>query len=148
VAPPELAGEVRVKDAQVAAPAVMVKKLNQPLVLDLKGRGFTRLRARIASDASTLTSDIAPKVRVYAFAAEPQQKALSGAAGELPVPAPPVERDPAKLTALIFRHALSRDPSAKEREIALRMLSGTDKAAGLEDLLWSIALSPEFQYLR
>ena len=50
-----------------------------------------------------------------------------------------------------FQYALLRDPLPKERETAARLLAGKQghpSGDGLEDLLWSIFLLPEFQYVR
>ena len=145
---PETRGTLRVKDATADSPAVLAT-LPTRLVLDLKGKGFTRLKGRVASDAGTLSSDIAPKVRYFAFGDEPQMKALPGVKGDTPVAVEPAESDAGKLVTRVFRHALSREPNPKEHQIAVKMLgNGADRTAGLEDLLWSLVLSPEFQYLR
>jgi len=45
----------------------------------------------------------------------------------------------------VYRHALSRTPSAAERRAARAF--GVTKPDGLEDLLWAVAMSPEFQYI-
>ena len=49
------------------------------------------------------------------------------------------------LVGRLYRHALGREPGEEERRIAKEFLSGG--AEGLEDLLWSVFLSPEFQYI-
>ena len=64
----------------------------------------------------------------------------------------PTWRYPAdQFTTRLFQYALLRDPLPKEREIAGKLLGGKNgglSSDGLEDLLWSIFLLPEFQYVR
>ena len=141
-------GEIQTKGADAPSEALLIK-LPSDIVIDTKGR--SRFRARVGSDASTLSSDIAPKLRFFVFRAdvEPEPKALTGVTGDPPVPAVPVPEDRDRLIASLFRHALGREPERGEREIAKQMLNSTsDPAAGLEDLLWTLVLSPEFQYVR
>jgi hypothetical protein len=48
---------------------------------------------------------------------------------------------------MIYKYAVSRDPTALEREAGLKLINefGAD---GLEDLLWIVFQSPEFQFIR
>jgi hypothetical protein len=59
------------------------------------------------------------------------------------------DSDPRALIDNLFLRALCRKPSAEETEIARHILAPDGKASvsGLEDLLWSILLHPEMQYL-
>jgi hypothetical protein len=63
------------------------------------------------------------------------------------------ENDTARVVRILYRRALGREPGAEELAIA-RSLLGTpqDKAdtrqAGWEDLLWILAQSPEYQFIR
>ena len=53
--------------------------------------------------------------------------------------------DPNQIISRIYQHALGRDPNPEERQIANDLLK--TGAAGLEDLLWAVFLSPEFQFI-
>ena len=48
----------------------------------------------------------------------------------------------------LYRHALSRDPSPREREVARELLDTPPTPEGLEDLLWALFMLPEFQLIR
>ena len=115
------------------------------LVYDIKGKGYTRFRASFAVDESATTSDISPAIRAFVFSETPNRRQLVRVEGAKPVPEPPKLASPDQLISRIYQHALGRDPNAEESRIARDLLqSGT---AGLEDLLWAIFLSPEFQYI-
>jgi len=45
----------------------------------------------------------------------------------------------------VFRQALSRPPTRKELTLAVELVGPQPKADGVEDLLWSVAMLPEFQ---
>jgi hypothetical protein len=49
------------------------------------------------------------------------------------------------LAERVFRQALSRPPTRKELALAVELVGPTPKAEGVEDLLWSVAMLPEFQ---
>jgi len=51
------------------------------------------------------------------------------------------------LVSQIFLRALGRAPTPDELKLAEELLAGGDKLAALEDLLWSIAMLPEFQLI-
>ncbi len=135
-------------DAEFVGPAGTVKaeeKLLGPVpsekVFDLAGKGYTRFRAAALVDQASQQSDISPRVRFFAFDQPPDPEQLVRTA-EAPARAVPRE----ELVGRLYRHACSRDPNEQERRIAGEFLAGG--AEGLEDLLWSLFLSPEFQYLR
>ena len=48
----------------------------------------------------------------------------------------------------IYEFAYSREPSAQELATARESLGATLKAEGLQDLLWAVCMSPEFQIVR
>ncbi|MBK8090569.1 MAG: DUF1553 domain-containing protein [Verrucomicrobiaceae bacterium] len=57
----------------------------------------------------------------------------------------------AKKTDLItdlYRQALSRSPSDSEKSLAAELLGPTPTQQGLEDLIWSLCMLPEFQLVR
>ncbi len=55
--------------------------------------------------------------------------------------------DPAMLTETVYRMALQRPPTAAERTAALEILSTGAGTQGVEDLLWAVAMLPEFQLI-
>ncbi len=117
------------------------------LVYDISGKGFTRFRASVGLDESSLRYEIGGKARFFVFTAPPDPKQLVRVTGSTPVPRPPAKLDPGRLIQRLYQHAVSRDPSAMELKEGRQMLreSGAD---GLEDLLWIAFLSPEFQFIR
>ena len=112
---------------------------------DIANRGFTRFQATVAVDEVSLRPETTGKVRFFVFAEEPDTKRLLRVADGAPAPQPPRLTGNALITRL-FRHALARDPVPAERRKATELLA--QGAAGLEDLLWTLFLSPEFQLIR
>jgi hypothetical protein len=55
--------------------------------------------------------------------------------------------DPAGWLDRVFRHALSRTPSAAERGAALALLGAKPQPEAIADLLWAIVNQPEFQLI-
>jgi len=111
------------------------------LVLDVP-RSARRFRARVGVDESSLASDINPRIRFFVYRAEPDPEELVPAEGEPPVPRASVA--PKHLLARVYKHAFGREPSEAERKLLPARLSPDD----LEDTLWAIFLSPEFQFIR
>jgi hypothetical protein len=115
------------------------------LIYDIRGKGYSRFRAEIAADESCTTSDISPQFRAFIFDRAPNMRQLVRVEGERPQPLPPVSTDREAIITRVYEHALGREPSAGERKIAREFLqNGVD---GLEDLLWAILMSAEFQYI-
>ncbi len=112
--------------------------------LDLRGKGYKRFRAITTHPPETLRSDINPSVRFFVFGEKPDLERLVPVAPETPVPAPPSGLRENELVERIYRHAYGRRPTAKEFAIASSVAAST---AGLADLLWAIAVSPEFQLI-
>lgn len=52
-----------------------------------------------------------------------------------------------ELVDALYLQAISRKPSAAERKVAAQLLGSPAQAAGVEDLLWSLAMLPEFQLI-
>ncbi|MGH9338110.1 MAG: DUF1549 domain-containing protein [Acidobacteriota bacterium] len=131
----------------------IVTPLPSTLVYNIADQGYTRLRARVGVDESSSRSDINPRVRFFIFSEEPDRRQLIQVAGDPPVPFTPPENPAAgQLILRIFRHALGREPVPAEAEAArafLKKPGAPDEISpeGLEDLLWSVFLSPEFQYI-
>jgi hypothetical protein len=115
------------------------------MVYDIAGKGYTKFRASVGLDESGLRPEITAKVRFLVFTDEPNPEDLVRTMGEPPVPRPEAGQGDALIRRL-FRSAVARDPSAPELAEARRLLH--DGSEGLEDLLWILFLSPEFQFLR
>jgi hypothetical protein len=47
----------------------------------------------------------------------------------------------------LYQKALGRRPTGKEMELAKELLSKPPQTAGLEDVMWSITMLPEFQLI-
>ena len=60
---------------------------------------------------------------------------------------PEVAKDPSNWIERTYRQALSRDPSTKEREVALETIGQPVTAEGIADFLWAITMLPEFQLI-
>ncbi len=101
-------------------------------------KGAKRFQATVRIDQSSLASDISPRIRFFIHAQAPDLKQLLPVSGE-----PLIARAPANIDR-IYQHALARQPSSAERKLLPRKLTPDD----LEDVLWSVFLSPEFQYIR
>lgn len=118
------------------------------LVFDIRGKGYTRFRARVGASQISLRSVVNPRIRFYVFAEKPDMEQLGRVQGEPPIPRPVISLETEKLITEIFRHALSRDPHETERNAVKSFFKDeTVTAEAVEDLLWSILLTPEFQYI-
>jgi hypothetical protein len=72
--------------------------------------------------------------------------------GPAPTALPPHLESKESLVNRLFRHSLGRDPSPAEMKIAMAAVDdpkrpGKPCATGVADLLWSLAMSPEFQFV-
>jgi len=127
----------------------LLAKIPSELVFPIDGKGYTRFRAVAGADQAVLRSDINPRVRFYVFGEKPDMEQLGRVAGEPPVASLNGRPIPDELVTRIYTYALGREPRGEERKAALGLLHGGKLSAdGLEDLLWSVFLSPEFQYVR
>ncbi|HYM12342.1 MAG TPA: hypothetical protein VEU62_16520, partial [Bryobacterales bacterium] len=109
--------------------------------------GYTRYRAVAGVDDACLKSDISPRVRFFVFTEEPDRHQLVRVGEETPAPLARADGTADGLITRLYRQALGRDPSAEERQAALEFLAPKVTSEGLEDLLWSVFLSPEFQFI-
>jgi hypothetical protein len=123
------------------------------LIYDIAGRGFTRLRGRIAIEnaVSDIGSTLNPALRFYVFDAAPDMYQLIPPSPALPMPAPPVPRTIDAGIDWVFWYALGRAPNPAERRLAQDTLRQNGdarlSAAGLADLLWAVTMTPEFQFI-
>ncbi|MEO0477567.1 MAG: DUF1553 domain-containing protein, partial [Planctomycetota bacterium] len=58
------------------------------------------------------------------------------------------DKSPDEMITLVYQRALSRDPNPAERKICRQMLGDPMIQQGLEDMLWSVLMLPEFQHVR
>lgn len=116
----------------------------------LAGRKFKRFRATAVIDRESNRSDINAALRFFVFTEKPEMDRLVRIQGEPPQMPPPTERTADALVDRLYTHMLSRKPSAEEKAIAIRMVTAGGQqptTEGLEDLLWAMLMSPEFQFI-
>ena len=101
--------------------------------------GTKRLTGKLLVDDAGKTSDVNSSVRFYLFPRAPDRNLLARIVDPLPVAAASVEKDRSKLTERLFWQLLGRAPVEVEKKLA----AGVE----LEDLLWTLLLHPEFQYV-
>lgn len=58
------------------------------------------------------------------------------------------DKTPNDMITMVFYRGLSREPSDQERVICREMIGPALEREGLEDLLWSVFMLPEFQHIR
>jgi hypothetical protein len=118
------------------------------LVLPIDGLGYVRMRGRVALDDRSLPDDIEGAVRFFIFGAEPDRERLVRVSGAPPVPAPPALAGVDEAGRRLYLQLFARKPNSQEARIVRNYFAGGKLApAALEDLLWSLLLHPECQYL-
>ena len=119
-------------------------------ILDLKGKGFTKLSAILSCDEGSKASDVGAKVRFFAFQNEPDKGQLVKVIGEQPSRQNWSGLASSQLIDRVYQYAFSRKPNSTEAKVAeaIATQNGKPSPDGLEDLLWSLFVSPEFQYIR
>ena len=119
-------------------------------ILDLKGKGFTKLSAILSCDEASKASDVGAKVRFFAFKNEPDKRHLVKVIGEQPARQNWSGLASSQLIDRVYQYAFSRKPNSTEAKVAeaIATQNGKPSPDGLEDLLWSLFVSPEFQYIR
>ena len=121
----------------------LVTPMPAELVYDIAGKGYTRFQAIVGFDDQCLQNDIGPAVRFFVFKDTPDPERLVRVQSAMPVTPPSAK---GRLIPIVFEYMLGREPSAQEQKFAGEMLA-TDRAKGLADLLWAIAMQPEFQFI-
>ena len=121
--------------------------LTSEIVYDIAGRGFTRLQASAGLEQACLQSDISPSVRFFVFNTKPDFERLVKVAPELPVPALTGATSRDQMIDRVFTFSLGRTPTARERTLAAAYLTDPISPDGLADLIWSVAMLPEFQLI-
>jgi hypothetical protein len=116
----------------------------------IEGLEFTRLTGAVGVEDASRSSDINPNVRFFVFTAKPDLDRLLRVSGEPPVAAPKASREPKVLVDELFWETLSRRANPREAAIAMKLLlkDGKVTEGGLADLIWSLILHPEFQYVQ
>jgi len=118
------------------------------LVIPIDGLGYVRMRGRVVLDDRSLADDIEGAVRFFIFGAEPNPERLVRVSGSPPVPAPLPFTSVDEAGRRLYLQLLAREPNSQEAIIVKNYFAGGKLApAALEDLLWSLLLHPEFQYL-
>ncbi len=125
--------------------------LGTTLVFPIEGLGLTRLRGAAVVDDAGKRDDIETSARFFIFTEQPDPDELVRVTGPAPVAPPAPAGGADALMDRLFLQAMARRPNAEERRIARGFLlpGGATQisASGLEDLLWSLLMHPEMQYL-
>jgi len=59
------------------------------------------------------------------------------------------KQDPRRLVDRLYRAALSRAATTPEKNVGRAMLQAAESAdEGMQDVLWALVCSPEFQYIK
>jgi hypothetical protein len=123
----------------------IVTPVGSLILYPIEGLGLKRLTGAVGVDDGARTSDINPNVRFFVFTEKPDLERLLRVSGDPPTPLPKPSRDSKVLMDQLFWEALSRQPNPREVAVATKLLS---KERGLEDLIWSLIMHPEFQYVQ
>jgi len=134
---------IQVKDEK-ARDAFAVKAPSS-IAYDIRGKGFTAFHAVAGVDESGMRPEINAKIRFFIFTTQPGNSEFVRVTGGPPV-ARPALGSGESLARRLFRHAIAREPSPSELGVANDLIAGG--ADGVEDLLWILVMSPEFQFVR
>ncbi|MDW8354191.1 MAG: PSD1 and planctomycete cytochrome C domain-containing protein [Bryobacterales bacterium] len=138
-------GVIRLGEQKLPA---LIARVPSTLHFKFPDKPFVRFRARVAIDDGSIRSDISPAVRFFVFTEKPDPEQLVKVSGEPPAGPPRNTWTSAELTERLYLHLLARTPTGGERALAVKMLGGPKPTAtGVEDLLWALLMSPEFQFL-
>jgi len=132
-------------------------KFPSELVYDISGRGFTAFEGIPFFESKPLIQGEGVSGRFFVFDQKPSIDRLAPPTPETPVPALPVLKTSAEAVDRVYRYLLGRAPLPAERAVGIAAMNdharhagqaGRPSAAGLADLLWSVMMSPEFQFIR
>lgn len=128
----------------------LVTPVGSLVLYPIEGLGLKRLTGAVGLDDDARSSDINPNVRFFVFTEKPDLERLLRVSGDAPAALPKASRDAKVLVDRLFWEALSREPSAREAGVAAKLLvkNGKVTEGGLEDLIWSLIMHPEFQYVQ
>ena len=121
-------------------------------VFNIAGKGYTRFRATVGVDRKSLINEIGPRIRFFVFGEKPDHAQLVRVTSERPVSLSNEKYTANSLVTRLYLYALSRQPEPEERHVALELLRAPNESnkiapEALEDLLWAVFQSPEFQYI-
>lgn len=117
-------------------------------IIPLDGLGYVRLRGRVALDDRSTVDDVEGAVRFFIFSSEPDPERLVRVSAPPPVAAPPPLANLDEAGRRLYLQLFAREPNLQESRIVKSYFAGGKLSpAGLEDLLWSLLLHPDFQYL-
>jgi mono/diheme cytochrome c family protein len=116
--------------ALVAANPLMAAlgRPNREQVMTVRQGAATTLQALELTNGSTLA----------VLLTQAAEKILADTPADMPTP---------KRVSALYRHALSRAPTAAELSAAVQLVGTPATSAGLQDLLWALAMLPEFQLI-
>ena len=128
-------------------------KLTSVLVYDIAGKGFTRFHGAPALENVQMLQGEGVTARFFVFDKPPSMDRLVPPNPKTPLPHGPVPKTTPQVVDRVYWYALGRAPSSAERQIAQAALRdpvrpGRPSPDGLADLLWSIMMTPEFQFIR
>jgi len=137
---------------EMVADALRVKFPSE-LVYDISGRGFTSLEGIPFFEDKPLIQGEGVSGRFFVFDQKPSLDRLAPPTPATPVPSLPVLKTSVEAVDRLYWYLLGRAASPAERRAGLAALRnaanpGRPSAAGLADLLWSVIMSPEFQFIR
>jgi hypothetical protein len=147
----KVSGEYAVRSVQTRERLienVIVPRFPSRLTVDIGGKRFVQLEIGAAVEQQPSAVGILPNVRFFVFSEEPVRDELIPPAGDAPVIASPVPRRSDKLIDAIWWQAYGRNPAPLEAAAAKRFLGRKPGIEGLEDLLWSVFLSSEYQFIQ
>jgi Protein of unknown function (DUF1549)/Protein of unknown function (DUF1553)/Planctomycete cytochrome C len=135
---------------KVKREGAMIAPVGSLILYPIEGLGLKRLTGAVGIDDGARSSDINPNVRFFVFSEKPDLERLLRVSGDPPTPLPKPTRDPKVLIDQLFWQALSRKPNPREVTTAMKLLikGGQVAPGGLEDLIWSLIMHPEFQYVQ
>jgi hypothetical protein len=128
-------------------------KFPSELVYDISGRGFTGFEGIPFFENKPLIQGEGVSGRFFVFDQKPSLDRLAPPTPETPVQPLPVLKTSTEAVDRVYFYLLGRAPSPAERQLGIAALknptnAGHPSAAGLADLLWSVIMSPEFQFIR
>jgi hypothetical protein len=123
----------------------IIAPVGELVLYPIEGLGLKHLTGAVGIDDNARTSDINPNVRFFVFTQKPDLERLLRVSGDPPAPLPKPMRDTNALIDQLFWQALSRKATPREQAVAMKLLA---KQGGLEDLIWSLIMHPEFQYVQ
>ncbi len=128
----------------------LVTPVGSLILYPIEGLGLKRLTGAVGIDDDARTSEINPNVRFFVFTEKPDLERLLKVSGDPPTTLPKPSRDAKVLIDQLFWEALSRKANPREAAVATKLVvkDGKVTQGGLEDLIWSLIMHPEFQYVQ